>query len=52
MTQRQAKREQYYKEKLARKPRKPRPPKRFNKVGIPIEGERQERIRVLPGEGN
>lgn len=30
--------------------RKPRPPKRFNKVGIPQEGERRPRERLLPGE--
>lgn len=30
--------------------RKPRPPKRLNKVGIPQQGDRPERVRLLPGE--
>lgn len=37
-------------EHTARKERKPCPPKRMSKVGIPQQGDRPERVRLLPGE--
>lgn len=33
-------------------PKKPRPPKRYNSAGIPIEGEREPRQQKFPGGGD